>query len=120
MSVALRLLLVLGLAAIGIFFVRAMPRDVVLVYALDAPAAVRSVEVDVRRGSDPVRHAEWRFPDGAPAQVRHPVRLPDGSSEVAVRVERDSGPARTTRLPLVVSESGPVVLAVHDREPRAD
>ncbi len=120
MSVALRLLLILGLAAIGIFFVQSLPRDVVLVYALDAPAAIRSVEVEVRREGVPVRHAEWRLPDGAPAQLRHPVRLPDGTYEVSVRVARDAGAARTARLPLVVVESGPVVLAVHDREPRAD
>jgi hypothetical protein len=119
-SAPLRLVLLVGLAAIGIFFVRAMPRDVTLVYALDGAPAVRGLEVDVRRAGDILRHAEYRFPAGAPPQVRHEVRLPDGSYEVLVRVSRAGDPPRQARLPVLVSESGAIVLAVHDEGARAD
>ena len=120
MKGALRLLLLLGFAAVGLFFLRGMPRDVTLVYDLEAPTEVRALEVDVRRGDGAVRHAEYRFPDGAPAQIRHEVKLPDGTYEVAVRVVRTSGAPARNVLPVVVAESGPVVLAIRDRAPRAD
>ena len=120
MKAPLRLLLLLGFAAFGLYFVRGMPRDVTLVYDLEHPDAIRTLEVDVRRGDGALRHAEYRFPAGAPSQVRHDVRLPDGSYEVVVRVLRASGPARQSVLPVVVTESGTVVLAIRDQPGRAD
>lgn len=120
MKGALRLVLLLGFAAVGLFFVRAVPRSVTLVYDLPEPASVRALEVDVRHADGAVRHAEYRFPEGAPAQIRHDVKLPDGSYEVVVRVLRTTGAPARSVLPVVVSESGPVVLAIHDRVPRAD
>ena len=117
---ALRLLLLLGFGAIGLFFLRGVPRDVTLVYDLPDAARVRALEVDVVRGGSPLRHAEYRFPDGAPRQVRHPVRLPDGEYEVLVRVSRGTGEPQRTRLPLVVDESGAVVLFVGGTGARPD
>jgi hypothetical protein len=119
-SGALRLLLLVGLAAIGLFFVRGMPRDVTLVYALEGAPSIRALEVDVRRDGEILRHAEYRFPDGAPAQVRHELRLPDGAYEVLLRVSRPGDPASLSSLPLVVSESGPIVLPVPGQGARAD
>lgn len=120
MSGPLRLLLLLGFAAVGLFFLRGMPRDVTLVYDLADSSAVRALEVDVRRADGALRHAEFRFPAGAPSQIRHEVKLPDGSYEVVVRVSRASGPARRSVLPVVISESGPVVLAIGDPASRGD
>ncbi len=120
MKGALRLLLLLGLAAIGLFLARGIPRSVTLVYDLEDPAEIRLLEVDVRNAEGALRHAEYRFPDGAPRQVRQDVRLPDGSYEVLLRVSRAGGRPGAARLPLLVAESGPVVLAVHDRPARAD
>jgi len=117
---ALRLLLLLGFAAIGLFFLGRMPRDVTLVYDLEEPEAVRAVEVDVRRGVEPLRHAEYRFPVGAPRQVRHEVRLPDGTYEVVLRVSRVDGSARQSLVPLVVSEGGPIVLSIRRNGANAD
>jgi hypothetical protein len=117
---ALRLLLLLGFAAVGLFFLGAMPRNVTFAYVLRDPADVRAVEVEIRRPDGVLRHAEYRFPAGAPAQVRHEVRLPDGTYEVVVRVSRANGVVRRSRLPVVVSESGPIVLPIDDPPPRTD
>ena len=120
MKGALRLFLLLGVGAIGIFFLRGMPRSVTLVYDLGDAPAIRTLEVDIRNPDGALRHAEYRFPDGAPRQVRHDVKLPDGEYEVAVRVLGPSGPPLRTVRSVVVSESGPVVLAIAGSAPRAD
>ena len=120
MKGALRLLLLLGFAAVGLFFLRAMPRNVTLVYDLGEAGEVAALEVEVRSGEGALRHAEYRFPGGAPRQVVHEVKLPDGPYQVSVRVARSSGPVRRSLLPIVVSESGPIVLAIGDPAPRAD
>ncbi len=111
MRSAARLVLLAGAVALGLFLFRAAPRDVTLVYGLPRAGAVTSLEVDIRRGGEEVRHAEFRFPHGAPEQVRHPVRLTDGSYAVAVRAQAD-GAARTTEREVTVSESGIIVLPV--------
>jgi hypothetical protein len=116
----LRLLLLLGFAAVGLFFLGGMPRNVSLVYDLDDAAGVRALEAEVRRTDAVLRHAEYRFPDGAPRQVLHEVKLPDGSYEVLVRVSRASGPVQRSLHSIVVSESGPVVLAIRGPASRAD
>ena len=108
----LRLLLVLGLAAIGLLVFREVPRDVTLVYAVADPASVRRVEVDVRSGDAAVRHAELRFPDGAPERIPHEMRLRDGAYVVTVRVWRGGGRPAVQAFPITISESGPVVLPV--------
>jgi hypothetical protein len=116
----LRLLLVLGLAAIGIYVFREVPRDVVLVYALESPASVRQVEVDVRSGNAAVRHAELRFPSGAPERIRHEVRLRDGEYQLEVRLVRDGGRVGRATTSIAVSESGPIVLPLAEGPARAD
>lgn len=120
MKGTLRLVLLLGFAAVGLYFVRGMPRDVTLVYDLEESTAVRSIEVDVRRGDGAVRHAEYRFPGGAPTQIRHDVKLPDGNYEVVVRVVRATGTPVRSVFPVVVDEAGPVLLPIRDRAARAD
>jgi hypothetical protein len=117
---ALRLLLLLGFGAVGLFFLGAMPRNVTLVYDLDDAAGVRALEVEVRRADAVIRHAEYRFPAGAPRQVLHEVKLPDGTYEVLVRVSRASGPVQHSLHSIVVSESGPVVLAIGGPASRSD
>jgi hypothetical protein len=112
-----RLLLVLGLAALGLLAFQGTPRDVILVYALPDPGRVTSLEVDLSRDDAALRHAELRFPDGASAQVRHEVRLPDGEYRVVLRLAGPSGTSRRVTLPLTVSGSGPVVLPVPSEGP---
>ena len=120
MKGALRLLLLLGFAAVGLFFLGAVPRNVTLVYDLGEGADVRVLEVEVRKADGALRHAEYRFPGGAPRQVVHEVKLPDGAYQVVVWVSGSSGPVRRRTFPIVVSESGPVVLAIRDPTPPAD
>jgi hypothetical protein len=105
-----RLALLLGAAAIGILLLRAAPREVTLVYGLPDPASVTSLEVEIRRGGDSVRRAEFRFARGAPPQVRHEVRLPEGEYEVTLRLSTAAGAARAVTRPVTVAEGGPIVL----------
>lgn len=104
-----RALFLAGAVAIGLFFFRATPRDVTLVYAL-GDAGARALDVDIRRGGEVVRHAEFRAP---PAQVRHAVRLPDGDYVVHLRIAGPGAAApRDVERPVQVSESGTIVLPV--------
>jgi hypothetical protein len=119
-KVALRLLLLLGFGALGLFVLREVPRSVALVYAIDDAPAVRRVEVEVRRGASLVRQAEFRFPSGAPTQIQHDVKLPDGQYHVAVRVWNDTGAPRLILRPVTVAESGSIVLPIGDRPRRND
>jgi hypothetical protein len=102
-----RLAFVAGAVAIGLFFLRAAPREVTLVYALgDAPP--RALEVDIVRGGETVRHAEFRVP---PAQLRHEVRLTDGDYLARLTLAGE-GPSRRVERAFTVSESGTIVLPV--------
>jgi hypothetical protein len=102
-----RLLFLAGAVAIGLFLVRAAPRDVTLVYAL-GDAVAREVEVDIVKAGETVRHAEFRAP---PAQVRHEVRLTDGDYLVRVTLAGD-GTSRRVERSITVSESGTIVLPI--------
>jgi len=119
-KIALRLMLLLGFGALGLFVLREVPRSVTLVYAIDDAPAVRRVEVEVRRGTSVIRQAEFRFPSGAPAQIQHDVKLPDGEYGVAVRVWNATGAPRLTLRPVTVAESGSIVLSIGDRTARND
>ncbi len=110
MKLAARFLFVAGALAIGFFVLRAAPRDVTLVYAFEGQPRPTVVEVEVVRCGEPVRHAEFRFEKGAPAQVRHPVKLPDGRYTLKVRLEVPGRPASTQERPFTVDESGPVIV----------
>jgi hypothetical protein len=74
-KVALRLLLLVGFAALGLFVFREVPRCVTLVYAIEDAPAVRRVEVEVRRGTGVIRPAEFRF---ATVAESGPIVLPIG------------------------------------------
>lgn len=110
MKALARLLFLGGAVAIGLFLLRAAPRDVTLVYGLPPGPGPSSLDVDVRRGAEVLRHAEFRFPAAAPAQVRHPVRLPDGEYLVVLRLSEGSRPARIAERDIVVTEDGAIVL----------
>jgi len=109
-----RLLLVLGMAAIGLFVFRQAPRQVTLVYGVPEPASARELDVEIRRAGATVRHAEFRFPGGAPAQVRHEVRLPDGDYTLGLRLSSDGEAPRVVVVTrsIEVSEEGPIFVSL--------
>lgn len=110
MKLAARILFLAGAIAIGLFLLRAAPRDVVLVYAIEGAPRPTGFEVEILRDGEAVRHAEFRFARGAPAQVRHPVKLPDGRYTLRFRLSSPAAPPVLLERPLTVEESGPVVI----------
>jgi hypothetical protein len=104
-----RLFFLLAAVAVGFFLFRASPRQVTLVYTGAGPAT--AVEVSIARGADVIRRAELRFPGGAPAQIEHRVRLPEGEYTLRLRLT-GGGAARVVERPLSVAEDGPIVLNV--------
>ncbi len=108
-----RLLLVAGILAIGFKFVRVVPRDVTLVYAVGA-AGPRDLEVEIDHGGEAVRRAELHLRPGE-SQVAHRVRLTDGEYRLHIALRDEAGKApRTVDRPLTVSEDGTVVLPLKD------
>jgi hypothetical protein len=103
-----RLVAIAGAIGLGYFLLSASPRDVVLVYDLGAEP-VASLDVDIRRGGEVVRHAELSA-RGA-SQVRHPVRLPDGDYVVAWQLAGPGG-LRSGERTLTVREDGTIVLSL--------
>ena len=105
---AARLLFLLGAVAIGVFLVRAAPRDVTLVYEVQGQGP-RILEVDVEKAGAEVRRAEFRLAAGAPPQVSHRVRLTDGDYLLRLAVTT-GGTTRRLERPIAVSESGTIVV----------
>lgn len=106
-----RLVILGGALLVGWILLRGGPKDVVLVYDLAATPGATALEVDLRRGAASLRRAEFRFARGAPGQVRHEVKLPEGAYVIAFRVERPGGPVSGERS-LSVTEDGTVVLSL--------
>lgn len=103
-------LLVVGLASVGLFALKGAPRDVTLVYGVPDVGDSAALEVDIRRGESTVRRAEFRFHGPAPAQVRHEVRLSDGDYTLALRLTGAAGAPRVFERSITVSEGGPIVV----------
>jgi hypothetical protein len=107
---AARLLFLAGAVGIGFFLLRAVPRDVTLVYDVQGGGA-RALEVDIEKAGVVVRRAEFHLPDGAPSQVSHRVRLTDGDYLLRLNVTF-GGVGRRLERPITVSESGTIVVPV--------
>ena len=85
-----RLVALVGAVLVGWFLLGARPHDVVLVYDVSSAPDATAVEVDLRSAAGSLlRHARIRLHAGE--QARHPVRLRDGSYELAWRLDRPSG-----------------------------
>jgi hypothetical protein len=79
--------------AIGAYFVLA-PRytQAEVTVALGARAAkVRELELHFVRDGSVVRDITLPFPDGAPGEVTHPLKLRNGNYQVAARVRWSDG-----------------------------
>jgi hypothetical protein len=84
-----RLVALAGALALGWFLLGARPRDVTLVYDVSAVPDATALEVDLRAGPTPIRHARLLVRRGE--ELRHPVRLKDGTYRLEWRVERPAG-----------------------------
>jgi len=103
-----RLVLVTGIAGLGLFFLRATPREVTLVYDICSPVA-RTLEVDIEREGKMVRRAEFRLARTPPAQVNHAVRLKDGNYLLRISVSGADGSRRVER-PIAITENTTIVI----------
>jgi len=109
-----RLVAVAGAVGIGWFLLDARPRDVVLVYDASAVPGATAVMIEIRRRGSLVRRADLRLDPGQ--QARHPVRLPDGTYQLAWRALGDvislHDPASVVsgERDLVVAGEGTIVL----------
>ena len=90
-----RLVALVGAVLIGWFLLGSRPPEVLLVYDVSARPEATALEVDLRSAGAVVRHARLQVRAGE--QVRHPVRLRDGSYALAWRLELPSGPLRGER-----------------------
>lgn len=95
MKRAARLVALLGALGVGWLLLGSRPRDVTLVYDTSAVPGATAVEVAVRAGPKVLRRARIVVPPGG--QVRHPVRLEDGSYELDWRLEAPAGVVSGTR-----------------------
>jgi hypothetical protein len=108
---AARLVALLGAVVLGWWTLSRGPQDVVLEYELGAvPEAIR-LEVDLRRGADVVRHAEFRLPGTGETIVRHAVRVPRGAYTLGWRLVTPGGAVAGER-PLEIEEDGTIVLSL--------
>ncbi|HSN89958.1 MAG TPA: hypothetical protein VLS93_01920 [Anaeromyxobacteraceae bacterium] len=99
-----RLVAVAGAIAVAAVLFRSWPHDVTFVY--DRLPGATALEVEVRRGGETLRRARIRLAAGT-EPIRHPARLPDGTYELALRVELPSGPLRVSRT-VEVDGDGPI------------
>ncbi len=106
-----RLLAVLGAVAVAWLLFTGGPKDVVLEYHLSGSPGATRLEVDVRRGAQVVRHAEFRLAGRGETIVRHAVRLPRGDYSLAWRLATPAGGDAGER-PLAVQDDETIVLSL--------
>lgn len=111
MKLLARFVAVAGAVAVAWVLFGTGPRDVAFVYEVPAPA--KALRVELRRGGEIVRRAEFRLPEGrkTPSQVRHEVRLPEGAYEISWQLDEPGGARRGTRS-VSVGEDETIVLSL--------
>ncbi len=110
MRLAARLVAVLGVVAVAWLLLGGGPKDVTVVYDVSSVPGARALEVEVARGGEVLRRAEFRL-SGRDVRVEHRLRLPEGDYVLRGRIEAPGGPVPFER-PLEVREAGTVVLAL--------
>jgi hypothetical protein len=100
-----------GVAAalgIGWLVLGAGQKELVLVYDVSSVADARALEVDVLRGGEVLRHAEFRLHAGE-GRVSHALKLAEGDYLLRGRIDAPGGATPFER-PLEVHEAGTIVL----------
>lgn len=113
MRLLARLVVVLGAVAVAWTLFGEGPRTVTLVYELPPVARGTTLEIEIRRGGETVRRAEFRLaagPDGR-RQVRHEVRLAEGDYDLAWRLALPDGGSHGVRS-VSVREDGTLVFSL--------
>lgn len=89
-----RVILLVGLAVVFTRLQPHMPQSTDLVLSLGPEhARVVRLELSYEQAGDEERHADYRYPNGAPREVRVAVRLPRGDHELQARVQHRDGHA---------------------------
>jgi hypothetical protein len=105
-----RVVAIAGVASVAWMLLGGGPRDVVLVYDVSAVPGARALDVEVVRGGEILRRAEFRL-GGRDGRVTHALRLPDGDYVVRGRIEAPGGATSFERR-IEVHEAGTIVLAL--------
>lgn len=108
MKLAARLVAVLGAVAVAWLLFGHAPKDVTLVYDVASVPEARSLEVEVVRGSEVLRRAEFRLAPGE-QRATHEVKLPEGEYLLRGRIVGARGATPFER-PVEVHEAGTIVL----------
>jgi hypothetical protein len=109
-KVAARVVGILGALAVAWFLLGRGPRDVTLVYDVSGVPDARALEVEVVRGGEIVRRAEFRLA-GREGRVTHDLKLPEGAYLVRGRIDGPAGATPFER-PVEVHEAGTIVLSL--------
>ena len=89
MKAAARLVALLGAVGRGWFLLGAGAREVLLVYDVASVPDATALDVDLRTEAGVIRRARMVVHRGE--NIRHPVRLRDGSYVLSWRLERPGG-----------------------------
>ena len=108
MRLAARLVAVLGAVAVAWLLFGHAPKDVTLVYDVSSVPDARALEIEVVRGGEVLRHAEFRLAAGE-GRVTHGVKLPEGDYLLRGRIVSPAGATPFER-PVEVHEAGTIVL----------
>ncbi len=108
MKVAARVVGILGAVAVAWVLFSRGPKDVVLVYDVAGVPRAEALEVEVVRGGEVLRRAEFRLA-GRGGRVEHEVKLPEGDYVVRGRIVGPGG-ATSFERPVEVREAGTIVL----------
>jgi hypothetical protein len=89
-----RMVFFAGLVAVFLYLAPYVPRDTQIMLDLGARhAEVLSLDLTYSLGADDLRTATLTYPNGAPRNVRHDVRLPVGDISLATRCTYRDGRA---------------------------
>jgi hypothetical protein len=109
-KLAARLAGILGAVAIAWMLFGHAPKDVTLVYDVSAMPDARALEVEVVRGTEVLRHAEFALA-GRRGRVEHALRLPEGDYLLRGHIVGPAGATAFER-PVEVREPGTIVLTL--------
>ncbi len=108
MRLAARVVAIAGAVAVAWLLFGRAPKDVTVVYDVSAVPEARTLEVELFRGGETLRRAEFRLA-GRGGRVEQKLRLPEGDYVLRGRIDAPAGATAFER-PLEVREAGTIVL----------